>query len=308
MLDEFQNTPSMRSLLAAKSLMIYNPPSTTSSGEDHNVRPIFLRKGTSMEWPLFVAKNLIGSSLNPICISLLLSLAGATVWILRPTRRIGLILVLSGSLVLLAMSLPFTGDLLVRSLEHEAGPYADPGELSRHGVKCIVVLGGDLRGGELSPADRVACSSLVRVMEGIRLWKGMPHCKLVLSGGTYSERKMTTALGMALLARELDVPQEAIVLESRSWDTDDEARLLKPVLGQGKFALVTSAYHMRRSVLNFKRMGLDPIPAPSDFMTKGGFHLGVGTFLPSPMALDLSQRAIHEYLGTLWLWIKGPFK
>ncbi|MGO9569877.1 MAG: YdcF family protein [Desulfomonilaceae bacterium] len=260
-----------------------------------------------MEWPLFVAKSLIGSTLNPICISLLLCLTGATLWILRPRRHIGFVLVLSSSLLLLVMSLPLTGSLLLSSLELKAGEYAEPGELSRSGVKWIVVLGGDLRGGELSPADRVACSSLVRVMEGIRLWKGMPDSKLVLSGGTFSSRKMPTGLGMALLARELGVPQDAIVLESRSWDTDDEARLLKRVLGENRFALVTSAYHMRRSVLNFKRMGLDPIPAPADFMTKAGFQLDVGSFLPSPKALDLSQTAIHEYLGTSWLSLKGLF-
>jgi uncharacterized SAM-binding protein YcdF (DUF218 family) len=260
-----------------------------------------------MEWPLFVAKSIIGGALNPICISLLLCLTGATLWILRPRRRVGFILVMSGSLVLLVMSLPLTGDWLVRSLELKAGEYADPGELSRNDVKWIVVLGGDLRGGELSPADRVAYSSLVRVMEGIRLWKAMPDSKLVLSGGTYSPRKMATGLGMALLARELGVPENAIVVESQSWDTQGEARILKPILGKNRFALVTSAYHMRRSVLSFKRMGLDPIPAPADFMEKGGFQLGVNTFLPSPVALELSQTAIHEYLGTLWLTIKGRF-
>lgn len=261
-----------------------------------------------MEWPLFVAKNLIGGALNPVCISLLLCFTGATLWMLRPRRRIGFVLVLGGSFMLLLMSIPFTGDLMVRSLELKAGGYADPGELSRVDVKWVVVLGGDLRQGDLTPADRVACSSLVRVMEGIRLWKGMPGSKLVLSGGTLSPRKMATGLGMALLARELGVPQDAIVLESRSWDTTDEARLLKPILGNNKFALVTSAYHMRRAVLNFKGMGLDPIPAPADFMAKGAFQIGVGTFMPSPMGMDLAQMATHEYLGTAWLWIKGLFK
>ncbi len=288
--------------------MIYNLVPRVLSGEDRNARLIAPRKGALMEWPLFVAKSIIGGSLNPICISLLLCLTGATLWILRPRSRVGLVLVLSGSLVLLVMSLPLTGRRLLRSLELKAGEYADPEELSRNDVKWIVVLGGDLRGGELSPADRVAYSSLVRVMEGIRLWKAMPDSKLVLSGGTYSSRKMPTGLGMALLARELGVPQTAIVVENQSWDTQGEARLLKPILGKNRFALVTSAYHMRRSVLSFKRMGLDPIPAPADFMTKGVFQLGVQAFLPSPMALELSQTAIHEYLGTLWLATKGLFE
>jgi uncharacterized SAM-binding protein YcdF (DUF218 family) len=298
----------IRSSVALKSRMTYNLVPPILSGGNGNTRIIVPRKGALMEWLLFVVKSLIGGALNPICISLLLCLTGATLWILRPRRRVGFMLVLSGSLVLLVMSFPLTGRRLVHSLELKAGEYADSRELSRNDVKWIVVLGGDLRGGELSPADRVAYSSLVRVMEGTRLWKSMPDCKLVLSGGTYSPRKMSTGLGMALLARELGVPQNAIVVEDQSWDTEGEARLLKPILGKNRFALVTSAYHMRRSVLIFKRMGLDPIPAPADFMTKGVFQLGVGTLLPSPMALELSQTAIHEYLGTLWLTIKVLFE
>ena len=184
-----------------------------------------------------------------------------------------------------------------------------PEQLSRNDVKWIVVLGGDLRGGELSPADRVAYSSLVRVMEGIRLWKAMPDSKLVLSGGTYSPRKMPTGLGMALLARELGVPQTAIVVENQSWDTEGEARLLKPILGKNRFALVTSAYHMRRSVLSFKRMGLDPIPAAGRFHDKGGLSTRrTAAFLPSPMALELSQTAIHEYPGDLVAHHKGAVR
>ena len=246
-----------------------------------------------MEWPLFVAKSLIAVTLNPVCISLLFCLTGATLWILRPRRRIGFVLVLSGSFVLLAMSLPLTGDLMVRSLELKAGG-SDPEELSCSPCKWIVGLwrGPSARGFN----TRGSCSLqlLVRVMEGIRLWKSVPDSKLVLSGGTFSPRKMATGLGMALLARELGVPQDAIVLESRSLDTMDEARLLKPILGENKFALVTSAYHMRRAVLTFKRMGLDPILAPADFMTKGVFQTRVDTFLPSPMGMGLSQMAIHE--------------
>jgi len=260
-----------------------------------------------MEWSLFVVKGVIGGMFSPVCVSLLLCGVGATLWALRPKRRVGFIMVLSGSMLLFAMSFPWTGAFFVRSLELKAGPYADPAELSRNGVKWIVVLGGDLRGGDLTPADRLANSSLVRVMEGIRLWRGIPGSKLVLSGGTYTSLKMPTGLGMALLAQELGVPQTAIVLETHSWDTEDEARLLKPVLGANQFALVTSAYHMRRSVLHFKRMGLDPIPAPADFMTKDFQPRVVGRLLPSAKALDLSEIAIHEFLGTLWLGIKRLF-
>jgi len=82
-----------------------------------------------------------------------------------------------------------------------------------------------------------------------------------------SKKTMTTADGMALLAEELGVPRDAIILEAQSWDTEEEARLLKPILGADRFALVTAACHMPRSVLNFRGKGLNPIPAPADFET-----------------------------------------
>ena len=100
-----------------------------------------------MEWASFVVKNLVGRMLNPICASLLLSFIGTIIWVLRPDRRTGLILVVSGALLLLVMSLPMTGGLMVHSLELKAGTYADPAELSRAGVRWIVVSRGGLAGG-----------------------------------------------------------------------------------------------------------------------------------------------------------------
>jgi hypothetical protein len=125
----------IRSSVALKSRMIYNLVPPILSWWSGN--PIDRPEVTLMEWPLFVTKSIIGGALNPICISLLLCLTGAALWILRPRRRVGFILVMSGSLVLLVMSLPLTGDRLVRSLELKAGEY-DPGELSqRCEVDCL---------------------------------------------------------------------------------------------------------------------------------------------------------------------------
>ena len=119
---------------------------------------------------------------------MVLWIAGLYCWIRRPRSRTGPVLVILGGLWLLTMSCPLTGFVLLHSLEVQAGPYADPKELQRHNVRYVVVLGGDLRPGKLTPADRVACSSLVRLMEGVRLWKELPESKLVLSGGRYSKK------------------------------------------------------------------------------------------------------------------------
>ncbi|MBI4964680.1 MAG: YdcF family protein [Desulfomonile tiedjei] len=257
-----------------------------------------------MELLLFLAKKAISTIIYPVGSSLALWIAGLVLLRVRPRSRAGFLLVLAGGLWLLVAALPVTGVLLLKPLESKAGSYANPQQLSRAGVKYIVVLGGDIRGGELTTVDRIACSSLVRVMEGIRLWRGVPGSRLVLSGGTYSSETMPSAEGMAALALELGVPPEAIVKEISSLDTDDEARLLSPVLGKGPFALVTSACHMRRSLLIFRSMGLDAIPAPADFEVKK-VALDLRYFLPSAMGLEKTHKAIHEYIGTLVVLMKG---
>ncbi len=249
-----------------------------------------------MGWLLFVAKKLVSLFLYPLGASLLLWLVGIIFWRRRPRSYVGPVLVTAGAVWLFLMSMPVTGFFLLHSLEVRAGHYADPIELSRDGVKYIVVLGGDLRAGKLTAADRLSYTSLVRLMEAIRLWKEVPGSRLVLSGGSVSKRMMTTADGMALLAQELGVPRDAIILEAKSWDTEEEARLLKPILGADRFALVTAARHMPRSMMLFRAKGLNPIPAPADFATEE-FILAFNSLAPTVSGLEMSQDAIHEYLG-----------
>jgi uncharacterized SAM-binding protein YcdF (DUF218 family) len=249
-----------------------------------------------MDLSLFIAKKVFTTILYPVGTSLLLLLAGIAFWLVRPRSRAGLFMVSLGTLWLAAMSCPITGQVMLRSLEADAGQYASPEELRLKNVRYVVVLGGDLRAGDLTPTDRIACSSLVRVMEGVRLWRGIPGAKLVLSGGTYSPDVATSARGMAAVAAEQGVPVPSMILESQSVNTTDEARLLKPILGAEPFALVTSASHMKRALMNFRWYGMNPIPGPADFLTKV-FAPGSNAVTPTASGMELSQKAIHEYLG-----------
>ncbi|MEJ2718483.1 MAG: hypothetical protein P8182_15330, partial [Deltaproteobacteria bacterium] len=118
----------------------------------------------------FVAKKVVSALCHPLGFSLVLLFAGIIVARVCSTSRAGRVLVLLGSVWLLVMSFPITGYLLLRPLELNAGPYADPSELSRRGVHNIVVLGGSRVPNNVKAADCWG-PTLVRVMEGIRLWK-----------------------------------------------------------------------------------------------------------------------------------------
>ena len=169
-------------------------------------------------------------------------------------------------------------------------------------MRDIVVLSGATVDGEVTAADRLGPGTLKRLLEGVRLYKQMPTAKLVLSGGGFFN-EVEAGRAMAAMAQELGVPKQAIFLEKASWDTEDQAKLLKRELGGRPFALVTSAAHMPRSLALFRGHGLDPVAAPCDFRTKD-MRLTLWSFLPLAGGLKASEDAMHEYLGLVWLRLK----
>ncbi len=253
-----------------------------------------------MEWTAFVAKKIVSALVYPVMSSVVLVVAGLFLCTRTTRGRLGYAFITGGALWLAVAATPLTGWILVRPLEDAAGSYANAQDLIQRDVRRIVVLGGDLRPGDLTPADRIAYTTLARFMEAYRLWRHMPESVLVLSGGSRWNDVMSNAQAMALLAEDLGVPKDRIVIERASRDTEDEAVLLASMLEGRPFALVTSAVHMPRALANFKRLGLDPIPAPADFHTKG-LRLSFDQFLPDAGGVAMTQRAIHEYLGLLQL-------
>lgn len=85
-------------------------------------------------------------------------------------------------------------------------------------------------------------------------------------------------------------------------DTRQEAIETKKLLLNQKFILVTSASHMKRSMLLFKKEGLNPIAAPTN-------HLGYASSnykaYFSSFNLYKTKVAFHEYLGLTWAYIRG---
>jgi hypothetical protein len=57
-----------------------------------------------------------------------------------------------------------------------------------------------------------------------------------------------------------------------------------------------------RSLMDFRKEGLEPIPAPADFHAMN-FSLDFSMFMPGTHSLEMSRKAIHEYLGMLAILI-----
>ena len=110
---------------------------------------------------------------------------------------------------------------------------------------------------------------------------------------------------MGQIAGLLGVKPEDIRLEPDSRDTAEEAEIIAKMIGRDKFILVTSAAHIPRSMSLFRRRGLQPIPAPADFLTKNIQSSDPMRFFPGVGSLGQTQTAVHEYLGLAWSWLRG---
>lgn len=106
---------------------------------------------------------------------------------------------------------------------------------------------------------------------------------------------------MSDLARQLGVASEDIVVENRSRTTGESARLTADLLhqrGVSRILLVTSALHLPRSVLLFRRAGVEVVPYPAEFTAQPrSFQLR--SFIPVLARFSLVDAALHEYFGLL---------
>jgi uncharacterized SAM-binding protein YcdF (DUF218 family) len=194
-----------------------------------------------------------------------------------------------------ALSMPLTSDALFGRLE--AGlhiPKAPKGDV-------IVMLGGgaeamaqDMTGpGVPDPEDMTRIVTTARLQRAL----GLP---VIVSGGGSRGGGLPEADIAARILRDLDVPPEKIMTENRSRDTGDNARLTREIClenGFKKLIIVTSAVHMKRAAMIFKKAGLDAIQYPAGFRTGRKTELTPLDFLPNSVLLPM---ALHEYIGYAW--------
>ncbi|MFQ5779371.1 MAG: envelope biogenesis factor ElyC [Nitrospiria bacterium] len=259
---------------------------------------------------MYIFKKIFSQFLFPLPLSLLISLVG--LFLLWSTRKqkAGKVIVSIGFCLILLLSYGSVSDTLLKPLERRYEPYdielsssSNNGHLSK--IKYVVVLGGGHTSDQSLPlTSQIANAALVRLVEGIRIYREHHGSKLILSGGIGFD-PIPNATIMARIAIDLGVNEKDIVIESRSKDTKDEAKLIKPLVGNAPFILVTSASHMPRSIAMFKKLGMNPIPAPIGHRVKDRQGLRPDLFFPDASSLGKSERAFYEYLGIIWAKLRG---
>ena len=174
-----------------------------------------------------------------------------------------------------------------------------------------IVLGG-VTNSEKTPRDRVYFSKGAdRITHALQLYKLGKIRKILVSGGSSKlkdfEYKEADNLYNFLLLCGIDSAD--IILENNSRNTYENAlyssQLLESMYPGKKHLVITSGFHLKRSLLCFRKLGMDVDGFSSDFYTKNRtFSLDM-LLIPDPSAFRNWHMLIHEFLGLLSYKIAG---
>lgn len=168
----------------------------------------------------------------------------------------------------------------------------------------IIVLGG--MSSYDQEFDRIQFSrGTDRLLQAIALWKKGVAPKIIFTGGSGSIRNSEIKEGEKIrdFLRKIGIPDSVMVYETQSRNTHENATLTKPVLAKeapgGRYLLVTSAFHMRRSLACFDKEGIRVTPYSTDrYSGPWKFDFDY-MFLPTAETLSDWNILFHEWIGCL---------
>jgi uncharacterized SAM-binding protein YcdF (DUF218 family) len=251
----------------------------------------------------FALSKTLGVALLPTNLLIELGLVGV---VLLATRfaALGRKLV-AASIVLLALcAISPLGSLLLYPLEARFPPW----DAARGAPDGIIVLGGpvdaDLSAAHGTPVVRNGAD---RMFAAAELALRYPKARIVFTGGSPNlvSNDAREADYAATLLENLGVAKDRTILERRSRNTYENAvftkALVAPKPGE-RWLLVTSGYHMPRSVGVFRKAGFAVEPYPVDW------RIGEPAFSFTPVSIDGLSRtdiAIREWLGLIAYRLRG---
>ena len=214
-------------------------------------------------------------------------------------------LAIAGLLVLWLSSTSVVGDAVMRAAE---GWQTRIPVATMPTARAIVVLSGMLR--QAHGAERVDewTDGVDRFDAGVALLKARKAPVLIFTGGWLPWHPDDRPEGEVLVERAvaLGVDRDQLLVTGKASNTADEAREVSKLLRGlsrdregGPVILVTSAFHMRRSLLLFTRAGVPVVPFPVDFQTSDGPFTFMD-ILPSAGSIQSTETAVRELYGYLF--------
>ncbi|KQQ73281.1 hypothetical protein ASF70_05440 [Rhizobium sp. Leaf321] len=248
---------------------------------------------------MFFISKLIWLLAQPLSIAFLLS-ALAALFGLFGLRKLSGMSALLCALTLFVTLYTTAGALALQSLEARyPKPATDPADLS-----CTIILGGAFESEVTAARGGIEFNQAAdRFIEAGRLALQFPQSRILISGGDGSfsgvyegeaqaSERFFTAFGIAA---------DRVVKENTSRTTYENTLNTAEILKQRGFsdcALITSAFHMPRSVALFQKAGIAVRPWPTDFRTSGIVSAKLDFTQPALNA-QLTATAAREWMAVL---------
>lgn len=206
---------------------------------------------------------------------------------------------------LLFFTNPFLFDEVTRVWEIEATPYE---KLEVHDVG--IVLGG------MSSYDPTLSRvqfyrGVDRLLQAVELYKMGKIKKIIFTGGSGSilhpDMKEGNYINRFIVL--MGVPLKDFWIESESQNTHENALFTKALLEEkkekGSLLLITSGFHMRRSLGCFETVGLTVEPYSTDRYSGPRRFEFDHMFIPNSSTINDWNNLIHEMVGYLTYWFAG---
>lgn len=253
----------------------------------------------------FVLSKLFWLIGEPINLLLILGVIGVVLSFGR-TARFGHGLTAVAMVLLAIVGFSPLGALLLQPLESRFPP--PPANLAE--PTGIIVLGGAIDP-DLTKAHGVPTllASAARLTTGAALARRYPKARLVFTGGSadIAGGGASEAPPVRKLWLSLGVPAAQMTFEEKSRNTWENAvftRALVHPKPNETWLLVTSAWHMPRSMGIFRKVGFNVIAYPVDYETYGDKrdwqppHLAVAE-------MGMLDNAMHEWIGLVAYHLTG---
>jgi uncharacterized SAM-binding protein YcdF (DUF218 family) len=254
----------------------------------------------------FTLSKTLGVMMLPVNFLIGLGAVGALLCATRLSRA-GRKLMIAAIVLLVICGFSPLGNLLLYPLESRFPAW----DAARGAPDGIIVLGGPIDA-ELSVAHGmpVIRSAPDRIVAAAALARQYPNARIIFTGGSGNliSNDAREADYAGAIFESLGIDKSRLIMERRSRNTLENALFTKAIVepkpGE-RWLLVTSAFHMPRSVGLFRKAGFPVEPYPVDW------RVGTSTsdmFSLTPSAGDgfgRTETAVREWIGLLAYWING---
>ena len=253
----------------------------------------------------FALSKTFGFMLLPTNFLLGIGFVGA---VLMATRfaAFGRKLVIAAVLLLVVCGLSPLGKILLYPLESRFPAW----DAARGAPDGIIVLGASIEA-DLSVAHGtpVVRGAPDRIIAAAALAKRYPNARVVFSGGSANliSNDAREADFAGAIFESLGVDKSRLIMERRSRNTQENAEFSKALVAPKdgeRWLLVTSAFHMPRSVGLFRKAGFAVEPYPVDWRVGGRDDLMVFSNVAIE-GLGRTDLAVREWMGLIAYRVAG---